>query len=295
MRIIISGAAAAEQVGALLTVLRYRGETAEELAGFVRAARATMRPPGTELAVLDWPSYADTHKQMPYFLLAARLLAESGTSVLMHGITGTGSVTTPACLASIGIAPSPSQAAAAKAIAARGFAYLQLDLVCSPLARLLALRDVLGVRTVVNSLARALNPWAAPYQMLGVFHPDFLRKQIAAAELLNQSNIAVLRGAGGEAQRNPEKPCTVATIRDGVVGREDWPVLLEGIRHPWRTEPLEPAHLAALWSGTAKDPGPVAAVVGTAAIALRLVGRATDAVAAQAEATRLWHTRRRTR
>ena len=77
------------QVGAFLLLLRYRGEDAAELAGFVEAARETMqRPAGASGAELDWPSYADRHRQQPYFVLAARLLADHGVKVLMHGIAG---------------------------------------------------------------------------------------------------------------------------------------------------------------------------------------------------------------
>ena len=52
-------------------------------------------PPGTPtgtpvgpVADLDRPSYADRHRQQPWFVLAARLLAVNGVKVLLHGISG---------------------------------------------------------------------------------------------------------------------------------------------------------------------------------------------------------------
>ena len=74
MRSIFAGHVEPVQLGAFLAVLRYRKETPHELAGFVLAARETIED-STNMAVdLDWPSYADRHKQLPYFLLAASFL-----------------------------------------------------------------------------------------------------------------------------------------------------------------------------------------------------------------------------
>ncbi len=70
------------QVGALLLLLRYRGESAPELAGLVRAARARIGAPplGEGSADLDWPSYAAGRSRgAPWFLLSALLVARGGT------------------------------------------------------------------------------------------------------------------------------------------------------------------------------------------------------------------------
>ena len=64
MGMILDGQVEAEQLGAFLIVLRYRGETPQELAGFVRAVRNWLRMPIALTADLDWPSYADGHRQL---------------------------------------------------------------------------------------------------------------------------------------------------------------------------------------------------------------------------------------
>ena len=77
------------QLGAFLMLMRYKRETADELAGFVRAVRDRLAVPADGPQVdLDWPSYADKHKQLPWFVLSALLLAQNGVKVLMHGIAG---------------------------------------------------------------------------------------------------------------------------------------------------------------------------------------------------------------
>lgn len=292
MGMILDGAVEPLQLGAFLLVLRFRGETAEELAGFVRAARARIDPGRADGAAadLDWPSYADDHKQLPYFLLAALLLARNGHRVLVHGLAGAGPATTRRGLAALGLAPARSAAEAAERVAATNLAYLPVEAALPPLAGLLTLKPVLGLRTFANTLARGLNPFGAPCQIQGVFHPAYLELHRATQRLLGQPRAAVFKGGGGEGQRNPDKPCR-ALAPDG--GETPWPALTPGSGYPWRDEPLDPRRLAALWTGAVADPAPVAAVAGTAAVALRLLGAAPDVAGSQRLAERMWRERDR--
>jgi anthranilate phosphoribosyltransferase len=295
MGMILDGAVEPVQLGAFLLVLRYRTETPAELAGFVRAARSRSAPADGITVDLDWPSYADRHKQLPYFVLAARLLAASGIRVLMHGIEGEGAVTTPAALRALGVPACGSAGEAADRIGVFGFAYLPLRAICPELEALFHLRPLLGLRSPVNSLARELNPFQAPHQIQGVFHPTYLPLHGETARRLGQAHAVIFKGGGGEAQRNPDKPCRAATVDDGLMGEATWPALNDGEPHPWRREPLEPERLAGLWRAEWEAPGPVAAVVGTTAMALKLLGRAASIEEAEDQAHRLWHERPRRR
>jgi anthranilate phosphoribosyltransferase len=292
---ILDGAVEPVQLGAFLLVLRYRTETPAELAGFVHAAR-TRSAAGRGIGVdLDWPSYADRHKQLPYYVLAALLLATNGVRVLMHGIDGEGPVTTPAALRALGVPACGSAAEAADRLSTSGFAYLPLGVICPELEALFYLRPLLGLRSPVNSLARELNPFGAPHQIQGVFHPTYLPLHAETAQRLGQAHAVIFKGGGGEAQRNPDKPCRAATVDHGVMGEAVWPALNDDEPHPWRKEPLEPERLAGLWRGEWEAPAPVGAVVGTAAMALRLLGRAATIEDAEDQARRLWQARPRRR
>jgi anthranilate phosphoribosyltransferase len=296
MRLILAGEVEPEQLGAFLMLMRYRGESAEELAGLVEAARDTIRIPANAPPVdLDWPSYADRHKQLPWFLLAALLLAENGVTVLMHGIAGEseGFAPTRSVLAKLGIPVSPTSEAAASRLGTAGFAYVGLETLSPRLDELIALRPLLGLRSPVHSLAGELNPLRAPCQIQGVFHPNYRPLHQQAAALLGQPQAAIFKGGGGEAQRNPDKPCIVARVdNDGTI-EEEWPVLSDGQGFRPREEPLDPDRVAALWQGRMGDlPGPVAAITGTVAIALKMLGRAGTMDEAQALAERMWCERR---
>ena len=295
MAMVLAGEVTPEQLGAFLLVLRYKGESGPELAGFVRAARASFAAPAevTPAVDLDWPSYADRHRQQPWFVLAALLLAENGARVLMHGIAGQrqGTAPTRPALAALGITPCRSLDEAAARLEAEGFAYLGLESFCPALDDLLALRPRLGVRTVANSLARALNPMGAPCQLQGVFHPPYRATHREAALRLGQPHAAIFKGGAGEAQRTPLKPCLVATVHEGAGGEEEWPATLPDTGYRWRDEPLEAAHIAALWRGEREAEVPAAAVTATAALALKLSGRAASIAEAETMAAEMWRAR----
>ncbi|MGD9538805.1 MAG: glycosyl transferase family protein [Alphaproteobacteria bacterium] len=295
MRMVLHGEAEPLQIGAFLAVMRYRRETPAEIAGFVEAARGLRQVPAAAHADLDWPSYTETHGQLPYFLLAALLLAEAGTRVLIHGIEGNGPATTAATLGALGISLSATADSATRALDRDRLAYLPLGAACPPLRRLFGLRNMLGFRTSANTVARSFNPFNAPCQIQGVFRSTHIAKLQAAALLLGQPTAAIFKGGAGEAQRDPQKECRIAFVSGGAAAEEHWPASHEGTPYPWRNEPLEPARVAALWRGEWRAAAPEAAVIGTAAIALRLTGRAPHASAAERAARELWERRPKTK
>lgn len=283
MQMILTGQVQPVQLGAFLLLLRYRGETPPELVGFVRATRKRLREMPDADADLDWPSYADRHKQLPYFLLSALLLAANGVRIVLHGIEGVGDVTTPKVLRALGVVPATSAADAEAQLRKRGLTYLPLRMICPEMQSLFDLRPILGVRSPANSLCRELNPAGASFQLQGVFHPTYLPSHSETAKMLGQPHAAIFKGGGGEIQRNPDKSCRVATVDDGVIAEETWAAMTPAERHPWRDEPADPHRVGALWRGEWAAGGPEAAVIGTTAIALKLLQRA----ATQGEATEL--------
>jgi len=293
MRLILANAAEPVQLGAFLMLMRVKEESPDELAGFVRAARDSLTLPNPLPRIdLDWSSYAGKRRQLPWFTLSALLLAENGISILMHGIGGRkhDRVYTHAALESLGIPASQSLDEAAMRIRQHGFAFLPLEQFQPKLQSIIDLRDVLGLRSPVHTLARMLNPFQAPCLMQGIFHPGYKEIHQQAALLLNQPHAAVLKGEGGEIERNPDAPCQVLTVHESIAGEELWPAMFEGQRH-MKDETMDVHRLAALWHGDIEDEYGLAAVTGTAAIALKLMGRAESIAAAETLARAMWDNR----
>ncbi|MCB9943555.1 MAG: glycosyl transferase family protein [Geminicoccaceae bacterium] len=287
MGMIMDGEATPEQVGAFLMVLRYRVETSKEIAGFVRAARKRMAIQTLLDVDLDWPSYADHHRQLPWFVLAARLLAENGVRIVMHGIEGAGTATTRAALRAMDVPVARDGEVLRKALD-RGLVYVPLEDLCPLMQRLFDLKRLFGLRSCVHTMARELNPFGAPAQIQGVFHPDYLELHRGIQRWLDQPAAITFKGGGGEGQRNPCKPCDVRVLRHGESFDESWSSLTEGEGYPWREEPLDVRRLRALWQGEWSAEAPRRAVTGTAAMCLWLTRRVATPAAAESMAEAMW-------
>ena len=293
---IFSNSANPMQVGAFLLLLRYRGETAEEIAGLIAGTQELF--PTKSLSFkpdIDWPSYADRHKQQPWFVLAALLLAQNGIKILMHGVKGAkaGYAPTRPFLEALGIPYSNSLITATQQIEKNGLAYIGVESFCPVVEALCDIRKDLGVRTVVNTMARALNPLDAKHQLIGVAHPTYIPVHAKVARLLGQSSSLILKGGGGEAQRNPLKPCRLTISDNKSIREETWPALTPKTGINWRNEDLNPKHAYDLWHGKYSNPLAKAAVIATTAIALKLTGVTTSFEEADNLASEMWEKRKR--
>ena len=67
----------------------------------------------------------------------------------------------------------------------------------------------------MHTLVRLLNPFNAQYSIQGIFHPSYRAVHQEAAALLKQPHMAVLKGEGGETERNPDMDCLVQSVHEG--------------------------------------------------------------------------------
>jgi anthranilate phosphoribosyltransferase len=294
MAIILSGRGAPEAVGAILMLMRFRGENPDEIAGFVDAMRARSSPWADTGAALDWPSYAAGRSRgLPWFLLSARLVAQAGFPVMLHGWNSHPGMADPReSLVNAGIARADTPEAARKVLAGPGVVYVPLENLDPALLDLLRLREKLGLRSAVNTALRAWNPGGARASVQGVFHPPYRPLARDAAAALGQPAMVTIKGGGGEFERHPGKSVTVQSLLGGAaletVAR---PLVDETRRLSDAGDKTALARLPALWAGEVRDPFAEAIVTGSAALALLALGAAQDIAAADLMATDLWRER----
>lgn len=292
---VLAGQVEPVQLGAYMMLMRVKEETREELVGFVRAVRDSIRIPDDAPQVdLDWSSYAGKRRVLPWYLLSTLLLAQNGIRVFMHGASGhtIGRIYTRDVLAALGIAPCTSIEEACARMATENFAYLDIQYLCPRLYEIIELRPLMGLRSPVHTVARSVNPFHAPYVMQGIFHPGYRPVHQEAAMLLGEANVAVIKGEGGEIERNPDTPCLVQRVRNGVLEEEEWPAMFK--RRHTRDDELDIGRLIRFWRGESEEEYGEAAVIGTAAIALHLMRKAPTPEAATELARDMWHSRNRT-
>ena len=285
---ILRGTVDPHQVGAFLMLLRFRGENPDEIAGIVEALQDSLPP--APPADLDWPSYgAGRTRDVPWFLLAALALADSGVRVLMHGSNAFGSgVPVADALAALGRAPAHTMDTAATQLDATGFAYLPIETLSPGTARLLGLRRLFGLRSPVNTAARLLDPARAAAGVDGVFHPPYIDVHLGVAGLLARPRLLVLKGGGGEAERVPAKPA-LAPLWTLAGGRQE--LTLPAVAGLPAAEPADLALLSAVWRGTAHPPRALATVHATLALGLLALGQCTGPDAAADRAALIWRAR----
>ncbi|WP_394152914.1 glycosyl transferase family protein [Loktanella salsilacus] len=288
MQIILRGDAAPEALGAMLMLMRMKGEVAAEIAGFTAAARASLPAWQGAAPAIDWPSYAAGRTRgQPWFLAAARLVAQAGYPVLLHGWNShqaTGA-SVRAALDDIGIAQVDWTDASA-ALARDCIAYVPLEQMQPRLMDLLRLRDVFGLRSCINTVLRMLNPAAAPVALQGVFHPSYRELQRDAALLLGQPTLRVLKGGGGEFEHHPAKDITLHGLTQGAIWEGTTGAPLTGHQRLSETT----STLAQVWHGAQTDDFAAAIITSTAALALSAAGAAQPESLAQD----LWQSRHRT-
>ena len=271
---ILRGDAPAEAVGALLMLMRYRGETAEEIAGFAEALRGTLPAWPGAAPTLDWPSYAaGRSRALPWFLLSARLVAMAGVPVLLHGWNSHQSpvASVRTALAGAGVGAANNMPEAAALLARDKIAYLPLETFAPRALDLLRLREVLGLRSAVNTVLRVLNPGGARASVQGVFHPPYRELQADACALLGLDAMTVIKGGGGEFERHPSKDIALFGLRAGRAWSAQAASLLDETRRLAETS-SELGDLARLWSGEIDNPFATSIVLGTAELALATAG-----------------------
>ncbi|WP_425049547.1 glycosyl transferase family protein [Psychromarinibacter sp. S121] len=289
LTLVLNGEAAPEAIGAMLMLMRMKGEVPDEIAGFAEAARASL--PALPAPALDWPSYAAGRTRgLPWFLLSARLVASAGYPVLMHGWNSHQSehASVRDALPLVGIPVAETADAVAASLEHAGIAYMPLEAFSPRLLELLQLRSHLGLRSCINTVLRVLNPGGAAASVQGVFHPPYRELQQDAGALLGLPALTVIKGGGGEFERNPAKGVAGFGLRAGRAWEQGWPELIDETRRLNDGE-TDPARLVALWEGRLDDPFSEAIVVGTAALALDTLGVA----GAERAARDLWDGRTR--
>lgn len=287
MTLLLEGKVEDAQLGAFLMLLRHKEESAEELAGFTEALRAHLQAPSIAVD-LDWPTYAGKKRHLPWYLLAAKCLANNGVRILMHGggAHTAGRLYTEQLLSLLEIPLCRDWAAVSHGLDQQRLVFFPLQDWAPQLQRMIDLRNTLGLRSPIHSLARVLNPLAARCGLQSIFHPGYQAVHREASRLLGDHAV-VIKGDGGEIEVNPDVISHLYGTTAGEAWDEEWPALSE-LRHV-KPPSLQPEQLLAVWRGEAEDSYGEMAVVATMALALRGLG--SDREQAFATARGYWSAR----
>ena len=216
---VLDGAVTDLEIGAFCLAMRIKGETPDEMAGFLDAAQARMQLfPAGQKPLVVLPSYNGARRLPVLTPLLALLVAQRGLPVLIHGSASEDArVTVAQVLAALDRAPL----AAVRQIDCGEVAYAPLELVSPALKRLLDARRVIGLRNSGHSMVKLMNPCIGPAVILSSYTHREYAESMSAVFQLRQSTALLLRGTEGEAVADARR----LPQMDGFIrGR---PVLLE--------------------------------------------------------------------
>ncbi len=201
---ILDGQVSDYEVGAFCIAMRIKGETADEMCGLWDAVQLRTARFSTTSAqpIVVIPSYNGARRLPTLTPLLALLVAREGLPVLVHGMQTESSRTTAfAVLERLGIAPR----AQAGTVTAGQVATVHTATLLPSLAKLLAVRTVIGLRNPGHSIAKLLQPVAGPALLLGSYtHPEYLPMLQATLTQL-QANALLSRGLEGEVCADPRR------------------------------------------------------------------------------------------
>ncbi len=201
------------EMGGILLAMRIKGESVDEIAGFLDAAEASFEriaAPSGEYAPVVIPSYNGS-RQMPNLTpLLALLLAREGVPVLIHGmVNDPGRVTTAEILAAMGLPVASTHEQAAQHFAGRQPVFMTIDTLAPKMAKLLGLRRILGVRNSTHTLVKILQPFEGPALRLTSYtHPEYLSmltEYFSKAVPVERGDVFLMRGTEGETVANAKR------------------------------------------------------------------------------------------
>ena len=253
LRVVLAGDATPAQIGAFLTLLHAKGETAEEVTGLARAMvdAAVPCPLGTDesTVVVDLVGTGgDRLASINVTTLAAFITAGAGVPVCKHGNrAASSSVGTADVLEALGVAIEIGPEGVARCVreAGMGFCFAQRF---HPAMRFVGpVRKEVGVPTVFNFLGPLCNPARIRHQLVGVSDPEIGPVMAGVFGATGSRRTFIVHADDGLDELSVTSPASILEVQGDGSGAFE--------TSEWRVDPKElglaPATMADLKGGDA--------------------------------------------
>ena len=238
--LVMQGAVRDDQIAALLTALRVKGETVEEIAGAAAAMRRHMRRiASSRPGLLDTcGTGGDGSRTFNISTAAALVVAAAGVPVAKHGNRAASSRSGSAdVLAALGVNVAADLPRVERCLDELGICFCFALLFHPAMKQVAEVRKRLGVPTIFNMLGPLSNPAGASFQLLGVGKPHLRAVLAEALRLLGTERAVVVCGDDCLDEVTIAAPTQVSEVAEGT--RRDF---------VWRPEDfgLQPSSLESL-------------------------------------------------
>ena len=219
MDIIMSGKATNAQIAELLTALRMKGETVDEITGFAKGMRAkATNVQNAEDAIDIVGTGGDLASSFNISTTSSFVISAAGVKVAKHGNRSVSSKSGAAdVLEKLGvkIQTTPDQASAS--INNIGIAFLFAQSYHGSMKYVGPARREMGIRTIFNILGPLANPAETDYIVLGVYDKSLLPVMSKVLIELGIKRAMVVYGNDRLDEISISDSTSVAEVRDGSV------------------------------------------------------------------------------
>ncbi len=212
----MSGKATPSQMASFLTAMRVKGETKDELLGFVKCMRSkAKRVSAPEGAVDLCGTGGDGARTFNISTVASFVVAACGVPVAKHGNRAISSRSGSAdVLTALGIPIALAQADVERCVKETGIGFMFAPRFHESMRNVMATRREIGIRTFFNVLGPMSNPADVKRQLIGVYDSRIARTIAEVMHDLGSERVMVVHGAGMDEITNTG-PTKVVELRYG--------------------------------------------------------------------------------
>jgi anthranilate phosphoribosyltransferase len=217
---IMEGIATPAQMAALITALRMKGETVEEVTGAARIMRqkATHINACSSTIVDTCGTGGDKLNTFNISTTAAFVAAAAGLTVAKHGnravSSGCGSADV---LEALGVNISADQEIVEECVQQIGIGFLFAPKLHGAMKYAMGPRREIGIRTIFNMLGPLTNPAGATAQLIGVYDPKLTEMFADVLKNMGTKRAFVVHGLDGLDEITITGETRVAELKDGIV------------------------------------------------------------------------------
>jgi anthranilate phosphoribosyltransferase len=202
MNAIMTGQVTDAQIGALVTGLRMKGETVDEIAGFAQTMRdhaLTVDVDSDNQPLLDTCGTGGDHSNsFNISTTATFVIAASGVRIAKHGNRAASSRCGSAdLLEALGVAVELTPEQVVQSVEQVGIGFMYAPAFHPAMRFVGPARKQMGIRTIFNVLGPLTNPAGARHQLIGVGHPDIAGKLAAVLGRLDSKHAVLVHSEEG--------------------------------------------------------------------------------------------------
>lgn len=220
---ILNGDATPSQLTAFIVALRAKGETADELAGMLRAVRLAgtrvqLAPDVAARAIDIVGTGGDSSHSVNVSTMSAFVVAGAGVPVCKHGSRASSSMCGSAdVLEALGVSAEIDAPGVERCIEVAGMGFCLAARFHPAFRHSAASRREIGIPTAFNLLGPMSNPAPIANMLVGVANPDMRHRMAAALSGRGVTSAWLVHGDGGLDELSVSGPNFVTQLRDGDI------------------------------------------------------------------------------